>query len=237
MMPLRRILAKLGNLFRNNRAEQELAREVASHLALMADDFERRGMPREEAQMAAKRAYGGVEQVKQAHRNERTLMWLEHTIQDLRHAMRALARSPVFALVAIVTIALGVGINTTLFTAYDAVALKTLPVANASSVVRLRRTLESHIIGDPQYAFSYPEYANLRDHQNVLQDVIAASWPVRVLAAVQDEAPGSAIQFRPAQAEIVSPNYFGALGINAMLGRIFEPEDKGGPGGNPAVCA
>lgn len=235
MMPLRRILARLGNLFRNNRAEQELAREVASHLALMADDFERRGMPREEAQMAAKRAYGGVEQVKQAHRNERSLMWLEHTIQDLRHAVRALARSPVFTLVAIVTIALGVGINTTLFTAYNAVALKPLPVANASSVVRLRRTLESHIIGDPQYAFSYPEYANLRDHQNVLQDVIAASWPVRVLAAVQDEAPGSAIQFRPAQAEIVSPNYFGALGINAMLGRVFGPEENGGPGGNPVI--
>jgi macrolide transport system ATP-binding/permease protein len=235
MMPLRRILARLGNLFRNNRAEQELAREVASHLALMADDFERRGMPREEAQMAAKRAYGGVEQVKQAHRNERSLMWLEHTIQDLRHATRALARSPVFTLVAIVTIALGVGINTTLFTAYNAVALKPLPVANASSVVRLRRTLESHIIGDPQYAFSYPEYANLRDHQNVLQDVIAASWPVRVLAAVQDEAPGSAIQFRPAQAEIVSPNYFGALGINAMLGRVFGPEENGGPGGNPVI--
>jgi macrolide transport system ATP-binding/permease protein len=235
MMPLRRILARLGNLFRNNRAEQELAREVASHLALMADDFERRGMPREEAQMAAKRAYGGVEQVKQAHRNERSLMWLEHTIQDLRHATRALARSPVFTLVAIVTIALGVGINTTLFTAYNAVALKPLPVANASSVVRLRRTLESHIIGDPQYAFSYPEYANLRDHQNVLQDVIAASWPVRVLAAVQDEAPGSAIQFRPAQAEIVSPNYFGALGINAMLGRVFRPEENGGPGGNPVI--
>jgi predicted permease len=235
MMPLRRILARLGNLFRNNRAEQELAREVASHLALMADDFERRGMPREEAQMAAKRAYGGVEQVKQAHRNERSLMWLEHTIQDLRHAVRALARSPVFTLVAIVTIALGVGINTTLFTAYDAVALKPLPVANASSVVRLRRTLESHIIGDPQYAFSYPEYANLRDHQNVLQDVIADSWPVRVLAAVQEEAPGSAIQFRPAQAEIVSPNYFGALGINALLGRVFGPEENGGPGGNPVI--
>ncbi len=234
-MRLRRILARLANLFHNTRAERELAREVASHLALMADDFENRGMSREDAQLAAKRAYGGVEQAKQAHRNERSLLWVEHTMQDLRHAVRALARSPVFTLVAIVTIALGVGINTTLFTAYDAVALKPLPVANASSVVRLRRTLESHMIGDPQYAFSYPEYANLRDHQNVLQDVIAVSGPVRILASGSDEASDSAIQFRPAQAEIVSPNYFGALRINAMLGRVFGPQENGGPGGNPVV--
>src|ERR1700733_15763918 len=138
MMPLRRILARLRNLFRDNRAEQELAREVASHLALMADDFECRGMSREEAQMAAKHAYGGVEQVKQAHRNERSLLWLEHTIQDLRHAVRALARSPIFTLVAIVTIALGVGINTTLLIADKAVALKSLPVAHATTTLRMR---------------------------------------------------------------------------------------------------
>jgi len=69
-MRLRRILARLANLFHNTRAERELAREVASHLALMADDFENRGMSREDAQLAAKRAYGGVEQAKQAHRNE-----------------------------------------------------------------------------------------------------------------------------------------------------------------------
>jgi hypothetical protein len=101
--------------------------------------------------------------------------------------------------------------------------------------MRLRRTLESHIIGDPQYAFSYPEYAHLRDHQNVLQDVIAVSEPFRVLASAEDEAQGSVIQFRPSQAEIVSPNYFGVLGINATLGRVFGPAENGGPGGNPVV--
>src|SRR5581483_11186230 len=143
---MRRLLARLANLFHNTHSERELEREVASHLALMADDFERRGMSREDALMAAKCAYGGVEQAKQAHRDERSLLWFEHTLQDLHHAVRALGRSPLFTLVAIVTIALGVGINTTLFTAYDAVALKPLPVANASSVVRLRRTLESHMI-------------------------------------------------------------------------------------------
>ena len=235
MLRLRRILARLGNLFRNHRAEKELDREVASHLALIADDFQRQGMSPQEAQTAAKRAYGGVEQAKQAHRNERSLLWLEHALQDLRHAVRALGHSPVFTLVSVITIALGVGVNTTLFTAYNAVALKPLPVADANRVVRLRRTLESHFVGENQYQFSYPEYLNLCEHQNVFQNVTAASWPVRILASVPAEGAGSAMQFRPAEAQIVSANYFAALGINAKLGRVFGPNDNGGPGENPVV--
>src|SRR5579871_2573553 len=163
MVRWRRVFAQFRSLFRNNRAEHELAREVASHLALLADEFERRGMSREDAHRAARHAYGAVEQIKQAHRDERSLIWIEQTLQDLRHAGRGLSRSPGFTLVAIITIALGVGVNTTLFTAYNAVALKPLPVADANRVVRLRRTLQSGFIGDSQYVFSYPEYRNLRD--------------------------------------------------------------------------
>ena len=150
MLHLRRILARFRNLFRNHRAEAELGREVASHLVLLADDFERQGMSPEEARLAARRAYGGIEQTKQAHRDERSLLWFEHTVQDLRHAVRALAHSPGFTLVAVATITLGVGVNTTLFTAYNAVALKPLPVADANRVVRLERTLQSHFIGENQ---------------------------------------------------------------------------------------
>jgi macrolide transport system ATP-binding/permease protein len=235
MPRLRRILGRLWSLFRNNRAEEELAREIQSHLDLLADDFEQRGMGPEEARLAAKRAYGGVEQAKQAHRDERSLLWAEHTLQDLRHAGRALAHNPGFTLIAMATIALGVGVNTTLFTAYNAVALKPLPVADPSGVVRLRRMLESRFVGENQYAFSYPEYISLREHQNAFQSVIAASWPVRVLASAPGENLGSAIQFRPTQAQIVSGNYFGALGINAMLGRVFSPNDDRAPGANPVI--
>jgi macrolide transport system ATP-binding/permease protein len=231
----RRVLARFWNVLRNHRAEEELAREVAAHLVLLADDFERRGMSPEEARRAAKRAYGGVEQAKQAHRDERSLVWMEHTMQDLRHASRALARSPGFTLVAIVTIALGVGVNTTLFSAYNAVALKPLPVADAGKVVRLERMLESRSIGENQYAFSYPEYINLREHQNVFQSMIAASWPVRVLVSAPGENRASTIQFRAAQAQMVSGNYFEALGIHSMLGRVLGPNDDRAPGENPVV--
>jgi predicted permease len=231
----RRVLAGFLSLFRNRKVEADLAREVAAHLALLADEFERRGMSAEEASLAARRTYGGVEQVKQAHRDARTLIWIEHTLQDLRHAGRTLARSPGFAFVAIATIALGVGVNTTLFTAYNAVALKPLPVADANRVVRLRRTLQSGFIGDPQYMFSYPEYSNLRDRQNVFQSLVAASSPVKILVAARGFDQKGPSQWKPAEAQLVSGNYFAALGINPEIGRVFTWEKNEAPGADPIV--
>ena len=92
MARLRRLLARSRSLFRNDRAENELAREIVSHLALLAEEFERRGMSPNEARLAAKREYGGVEQAKQAHRDERSFLWIEQAVQDLRYAMRMLAK-------------------------------------------------------------------------------------------------------------------------------------------------
>jgi hypothetical protein len=85
----RRIIAKLRGLAANERAEEDLAREIASHLTLLADDFERRGMPPDEARLAARRAYGGMEQAKQAHRDERSVQWID---QPCRTCAMACAR-------------------------------------------------------------------------------------------------------------------------------------------------
>jgi len=84
MIYLRRLLSKFWGLFHNARVEVELEREITAHLALLEDDFRRKGMSAEEAHLAARLAYGGVEQAKQLHRDERSILWLEKLRQDVR---------------------------------------------------------------------------------------------------------------------------------------------------------
>jgi putative ABC transport system permease protein len=231
----RRIVAKLLTLLRNERVEEDLAREVASHLALLEDEFQRRGMTPNEAHAAARQAYGGVEQAKQSHRDERSILWLEQSIQDFRHAGRALARSPGFTLVAVITLALGIGVNTTIFCAYNAVALKPLPVFDAKRVVRLERWLKSGYLGDLQYDFSYPEFVYCRDHQDIFSNLVAASSPFKVLASISAGSQEDTNALTTLQGQIVSGDYFSGLGINARIGRTFGPNEDGAPGANPVI--
>jgi macrolide transport system ATP-binding/permease protein len=230
---LLRMIAKARNLWRSHHADSDLDREIASHLAFLEEEYQRQGMSQEEAHAAARRTLGGVEQAKQAHRDQRSWLWLEQTRQDLRHAFRTFARNPGFTVIAVGTLAAGIGVNTTIFTAYDAVALKPLPVADAGRVVRLKRWFTHGWIGDMQYGFSWPEYAYCRAHQDVFSDLVAASWPVRVMAVLPGEK--DAAQQKALQAQLVSGNYFRSFGVGALLGRTFGPDEERAPGANPVV--
>ena len=227
---MRRFFLRLASLFRGRKAERELAREIEAHLALLQEDFERQGMPPEEARLAAKRAYGGIEQAKELHRAERSFVWVEQLFKDVRYGWINLLRNPGFTLVAVTALALGIGVNATIFGIYNAVALKQLPVADPDHVVRLERWFEHNFLGDIQYNFAYPEYQYLRDHNSVFSGLAAASFEMPVLASLAGEAVGEHLS-----GHAVSANYFADLGVPAHIGRTFLPDEDRSPGADAVV--
>jgi macrolide transport system ATP-binding/permease protein len=215
---MRRFLLRLLSLFRGWKAERELAREIEAHLALLQEDFERQGMAPEEARLAAQRAYGGVEQAKELHRAARSFVWVEQLFKDVRYGWINLLRNPGFTLVAVTALALGIGVNATIFGIYNAVALKQLPLADPSRVMRVKRWSGTNAYSY-KYTFAYPEYQYLRDHNSVFSGVTASSSAIPVMASVG----GAAAEHVNGYA--VSANYFAELGVNARIGRTFLPDE------------
>ena len=235
---LRVLVSRVHGFLVRLRADEELEAELDAHLALLTDANISRGMTPEEARYAARRKLGGIAQLKEINRDTRGLPQIDAILRDIRNALRTLRKSPGFTLVAVLTLALGIGVNTTLFMAFNSIALKPLPVGGPDTVVRIERWFQSGSSGTDQYAFSYPEYAFYRDHNSVFSSVVAASWPFRIFAALREtDAAKSAWLGEPekATAQLVSANYFSALGISAVAGRTFLPEEDQPPGGHPVV--
>ncbi len=218
--------SRIHALFSRRRLDDDFDREVEAHLAHVAEENMRRGMAQDEAYREARRHFGSVTQVKESQRENRGVPQVDTVFRDLRYAARMLRKSPGFTLVAILTLGLGIGVNTTLFTAFNAVALKPLPVKNPENIVRIERWFESGSQGNGQYFFSYPEYLDYRDHNRVFSSLVAASM---LFSALSDLPAGKLT------GQLVSENYFSDLGVNAMLGRTFLPEENRTPGTHPAV--
>ncbi len=137
---LRQFAFRLQALFRKGRIEAELSEEIRTHLEMATEANIVAGMPPEEARAAALRQFGGVAQVQESYRDVRGFPWIEQFIQDLGYAARSLCKSPGFTTTAILTLALGIGVNTTNFSFVNAVALRPLPFARPKGVVLIYHT-------------------------------------------------------------------------------------------------
>src|ERR1035441_7604670 len=210
---MRRFFARLANLLRVSRRESDLAREIESHLALLEEDFERRGLQPEAARLAARRAYGGVAQAQELHRDARSFPRIEQVFKDARYGARTLLRAPVFSLVAVVTLALGIGANTAIFSVVNAVLLRPLPYRNANRLV-----VALHSGSDPVAPANYIDW---RDQGRSFQAMAAAEyWSANLTGS---EAPEHLLGLR------VTPNLLPMLGVDPLLGRQFAAgEDRKG---------
>jgi putative ABC transport system permease protein len=212
----KRFLYKLRNFLQPGRAERDLAREIGLHLELLQDEFRRRGMKDEDARLAAKRAYGGVEQAKELHREERSWPWLEQVRQDIRFSARTLLKSPGFSITAVLMLALGIGANTAIFSLINAVMLKTLPVSHPEQLLQVNMS-NKDVWGTRSPFLSNPIWERLRDRQDVFSGIFADSV-TRFNLAARGEA-------RNLQGNYVSGQFFDTLGVRPFIGRTFSMAD------------
>jgi predicted permease len=215
----RRIFRRLANVIHPDRAEPDLAREISAHLALLQDEFQRRGMSKDEARLAARRAFGGLEQTKEKHRDARTFRWIDDAKRDLQHGARLLRRNLLFTTTAALSLAIGVGANTTMFTLADALLFQT-----AAGVVDAGRLADigSSRNGGGFGPSSYLNYRDIRERATLLDGVYAYSrFPQPMSLGVRGADAGIESLF----GSVVTENYFDVLGARPAIGRLFGAAD------------
>jgi len=217
------IWMRLQELFRRTRLDGELDEEVAVHLQMMEDAFRRRGMNEAEARAAALREFGGVAHAKEAYRDQRGFAWIEIFLKDVRYALRGLRRSPGFTAAAVISLALGIGANTAIFSLFHTLMLRMLPVAHAEQLIAIHRTG-----GWGAGTISEPLYRLIAGRTDLFNGVVAFSGFGKVRFTAHS---GDRDEY--VQRDFASGNYFQALGIQPAIGRLFTPADNRVPGAHP----
>jgi predicted permease len=203
------------------------AEELEGHLQMHTDENVRKGMSATEARRDALMKLGGIEQTKELYHDRQTLPVLEVFMQDLRYGLRMLRKNPGFTAVAVLSLALGIGANTTIFTVVNAILLSALPVRDLPRLVEMdtvdTKTLVTQARSE-KLGMSFPNFQDYRRDNTVFTD-LAAFLPLTLTWSGGAEP-------RQLQGELVSANYFDVLGVPPAHGRFFMPDEDTKPNGN-----
>src|SRR5438876_5567507 len=226
MISLSTLLRRLRSLFLGSHLDRDMDEELRFHVERQIEDNILAGMNPEEARYAVLRSFGGLDHVKEECRDARGFRFLEELLQDLRYGARMLRRSPGVTAVAVLSLALGIGANTAIFTLINAVMLKALPVQNPEQLVLFgdgsSRGFVSGLTGRWNI-FSYPLYEHLREDRS-FQGVCAFRTQLDRLSVRPQGGTGNT----PAElawGRLVSANHFLVLGVQAAVGRTLSPDD------------
>ena len=222
---MRTLWKRLTAIFSQQQRDRELSEEVEVHLEMRAAELREQGLDSDGARAAARREFGGIEQMKEAYRDRRGVPWIEGLAKDARYGLRGLRRNPAFTLAAVLSLALGIGANTAIFSFVDTLMLRMLPVEKPEQLVNLYRTG-----GWGKGYASYPLYLEFRKHTDLFAGVFARSFAAKVRF---DAGRSNSVQY--VEREYVTGNYFDVLGVKPAIGRLFTDEDNRIPQGHPLV--
>ncbi|HEX3528143.1 MAG TPA: ABC transporter permease [Thermoanaerobaculia bacterium] len=228
---------RLRTLFLRPRVEAELAAELSFHLDQMTDENIAAGMSAREARQAALRSFGGLTQIQERCREMRGTRIVDELTQDLRYAVRTLRMSPAFTIIAALSLALGIGANTAIFSLIHALLLRPLPGVHApEQLVALGDPARTGSLSQGNVRtdlFSYPLYEQMRDHSQSFSGLAASGRSNRLVVGTEGANPPGGTE--TARGRIVSGNYFSVLGVPAFRGRTFTAAEDRVPGADPVV--
>ena len=217
-----------GWLFHRKNREAELEEEVQAHLRMAAQERIEQGDVASDARTSAIREFGNVVLVKEVTREMWGLGWLETLLQDLRYGLRQLRRNPGFTAVAVLTLALGIGANTAIFSVINGLMLKVIPVSNPDQLVLLSFVDHS----GTNYSLSYPAYRRFLELKQDFSGIVASTeGAFRLKMRASGHRQEEAGEVEQVGGEGVSGNYFSELGVQPSLGRLFADADDQLPEG------
>jgi predicted permease len=222
-----RLRALWNNVFRRKQLERDLDEELEAYVELVSAEKMQAGADPEQVHRDVRLEMGGAQQVMQSVRDIRAGVRLDRLVQDVQYGVRTLAKNPAFTLVAMATLALGIGANTAMFSLLDQVVLRLLPVSHPEKLVIVRETGNHYGNSYGPNTISWPMFEDLRDNNQVFSGMFCR-FPATVTIGYGE---------RPAQipAELVSGSYFPILGVGASLGRTIAPDDDAVPDSKPVV--